>query len=176
MIDDAVHAWFQSHRVPWLTQAMLFVTHAHGTPALLALAAALAWVLWRTGDKHWIVPLVVAVPGAMLLNVALKHLVRRARPIVEQPLLVLDTYSFPSGHATGTAALYAFTAAWLLSRLRGRSAALRGAVLAGCIVMPLWVSVSRVYLGVHHASDVLAGMVVGTLWVMLCLTVAGRLK
>lgn len=172
MIDDAVHAWFQSHRVPWVTQAMLFVTYVHGTLGLLAMASALALVLWRSGATPWIAPLVAAVPGAMLLNVALKHLVRRARPIVDQPLLLLDTYSFPSGHAAGTAALYTFAAAWLLSRLRGKSAALRGAVVAGCIVAPLWVSLSRVYLGVHYLSDVAAGMLLGSLWVAACISAA----
>ncbi|WP_186510905.1 phosphatase PAP2 family protein [Caenimonas sedimenti] len=174
MIDDIVHAWFQSHRVPWATQAMLFVTYVHGTLGLLAMVTALAGVLWRTGDKRWIPILVAGVPGAMLLNVGVKNVVQRARPVVEQPLLVLDTYGFPSGHAAGTAALYSFAAAWLLSRLRGRPLAWRAAVVVAAVFMTLWVSVSRLYLGVHFVSDVLAGMLLGTLWLMLCLAVPAR--
>jgi undecaprenyl-diphosphatase len=176
MIDDIIHAWFQSHRVPWVTQAMLAVSYVHRTPGLLVMAAVLALVLWRAGDKRWVPALVVAVPGAMLLNVAVKHLVRRARPIVEQPLLVLDTYSFPSGHATGTTALYTFAAAWLLSRLHGKPVAWRAAVVLAAVFMALWVSLSRVYLGVHYASDVVAGMLLATLWLLLCKAGAARIR
>lgn len=176
MIDDIVHTWFQQQRTPWATQAMLFVTYVHGTLGLLLMAAVLAGVLWRKGDQRWIPPLVAAVPGAMLLNVGLKHLFRRARPVVDEPLLVLETYSFPSGHAAGTAALYTFAAAWLLSRMRDEPAAARVGVVAAAVFLTLWVSLSRIYLGVHYVSDVVAGMLVGTLWLTVCLAVAGKLR
>ena len=169
MIDEAVHAWFQSQRHPLLTPLMLFVTYVHGTAGLLLLAALLAIVLWRRGERAWILALVASVPGAMLLNVGLKHLVRRARPVVEQPLLELGTYSFPSGHAAGAAALYGFAAAWLLAQPLARGQ--RVVVIAASALMMAWVDLSRVYLGVHYASDVLAGTATGLLWVLFCLAV-----
>lgn len=176
MIDDVVHAWFQSHRVPWATQVMLWLTWLHGTAGLLAMGALLALVIWRSGDKGWIPALAVALPGAMLLNVAIKHVVQRARPVVEQPLLVLDTYSFPSGHAAGTAALYTFAAAWLLARLAGKPVAWRAAGVAAAVFMAVWVSISRLYLGVHFVSDVLAGMLLGLLWTLACLAARRALQ
>jgi membrane-associated phospholipid phosphatase len=176
MIDDIAHAWFQSQRTPWATQVMLLVTYLHSTPGLLAMAGILAVVLWRQGDKRWVLTLVAAVPGAMVLNVGAKNLVQRARPVVEQPVLVLDTYSFPSGHAAGSAALYTFAAAWLLSRMQGALPAARLAVIGAAIVITLWVAFSRVYLGVHYVSDVIAGMLLGTLWLAVCLSVAGRFR
>lgn len=176
MTDELVHAWFQSQRSPWATQAMLLVTYLHSTPGLLAMAAVLVVVLWRSGDRHWVPTLLVAIPGAMLLNVAVKHLVQRARPVVEQPVLVLESYSFPSGHAAGSAAFYTFAAAWLLSRMQGARPAARAAVVAGAVAMTAWVALSRVYLGVHYLSDVIAGVLLGTLWLTVCLAVAARLR
>lgn len=174
MIDDAVHAWFQAHHVAWVTPLMLAVTWWHATTGLLAMAAALGLLLWRRRERDWLLALAFAVPGAMLLNVALKHLVRRARPVVEQPLLVLDSYSFPSGHAAGTAALYTFLAAWLLSHLQRRAAWQRAILVAAAAAMVLWVSLSRVYLGVHYLSDVTAGMAIGTAWSLAWVALARR--
>lgn len=169
MIDEVVHAWFQAHRVAWLTPLMLAVTWLHSTWGLLVMAALLGLLLWRRGERAWCGLVAVGVPGAMLLNVALKHLVQRARPVVEQPLIVLDTFSFPSGHAAGTAALYACVSVWLLARRPLAVPPTRVAV-ATAVVMVLWVSISRLYLGVHWLSDVLAGMAFGFLWVVAWLT------
>ena len=170
MIDIAVHAWFQAHRVPWITQLMLAVSWLHDTWGLLAIAVLFCLVLWRRGDRAWCWLVVVGVSGAMLLNVALKHLVQRARPVVDHPLVVIDTFSFPSGHAAGTTALYACAIAWLLARQPLTAPHTRLAVGAG-VTLVLWVSGSRVYLGVHWLSDVLAGMAFSLLWVLACLVV-----
>lgn len=171
-MDEAVHAWFQSQRNPLVTPLMLAVTHLHSTWGLLVLTALFGLFLWRRGQADWLLPLVAAVPGGMLLNVGLKHLVQRTRPVVEEPILSLATYSFPSGHAAGAAALYAFLAAWWLSRPRTRGG--RAAMFSGAAFMMAWVDLSRVYLGVHYATDVAAGSVVGVLWVLACLAVLRR--
>lgn len=171
-MDEALHAWFQSQRHPVVTPLMLAVTHLHSTWGLLVLTALFGLFLWRRGQVDWLLPLLAAVPGAMLLNVGLKHVVQRTRPVVDEPILALTTYSFPSGHAAGAAALYTFLAAWWLSRPLPRRA--RAAVFAGAASMMAWVDVSRVYLGVHYATDVAAGSVVGVLWVLACLAVLRR--
>jgi membrane-associated phospholipid phosphatase len=170
MIDDAVLAWFQAHRHPAVTWLMLVAAEVHGTTGLLIATALLAIVLWRRGEGAWIAVL-AGVPAAMLLNVGIKHLVQRARPVVSEPLLHLSTYSFPSGHAAGATALYAFLAAWCLAHTR--QPRLRFAVIAAAIGLSVWVDLSRVYLGVHYLSDVLAGSVLGVTCVLAALAAAG---
>lgn len=165
-LDQAVHAWMQSHRVPLLTPLMLLITHVHGTVGLLLLSLALALRLWWRGERGWLLALLLAVPGAMLLNVSLKNLAQRTRPMVEQPLLELTGYSFPSGHAAAAAAFYAFVAAWLWSRPWRPGQ--RWAVLLGCAAMMVWVDLSRVYLGAHYLTDVLVGSVIGVAWTLGC--------
>lgn len=166
MLDDAVHAWFQAHHTAWATSAMLFTSEVHSTIGLLVIVALLATLLVVLRQRPWLPLLVVGVPGAMLLNVGIKHAVHRARPFVDHPIVQLHTYSFPSGHAAGSAALYTFVAIWLCWHFRETSPVHRGAVVALCIVMTLWVCVARVYLGVHFLSDVSAGVMVGMGWVL----------
>jgi len=165
VIDDAVLAWFQAHRHPAATQLMLFLSLVHSNPGLLAMAGVLS--LWVAAARQWLWfwTLVGSVPGAMLLNVGAKHLFARARP--DDPLVVLDTYSFPSGHATGSAAFYAFLSFWLLSRIRRESGVRRAGAIGFAVAMTLMVSVARMYLGVHYLTDVLAGMLLGAAWTTL---------
>jgi undecaprenyl-diphosphatase len=85
---------------------------------------------------------------------------------------VLETYGFPSGHAAGTTVLYALAAMLALRRLRRPAA--RAAAVAFAVFMVLLVCWSRVYLGVHYPSDVLAGAAVGLLWLALCRAIVRR--
>jgi undecaprenyl-diphosphatase len=163
-LDEVFTAWLAERRAPGLTSAMLLVSQVHETFKLLAAAILLAAWRWRRGDRPAVVALAV-VPGAELLNLALKQLFRRVRPLDVEPLAHLSTYSFPSGHAVAAAAFYG--AVCTLVVLRARSRALRGlAVAAGLLMVPL-VGFSRVYLGAHYFSDVLAGTCVGIFCVAL---------
>jgi membrane-associated phospholipid phosphatase len=101
----------------------------------------------------------------MLLNVALKNLFLRPRPLLDDPLVRLATLSFPSGHAVASTVFYGAACA-LVFALTG-SRVLRAAALAGAAAMVLLVTFSRVYLGAHYLSDVVAGVAVGL--VCLCL-------
>ena len=167
MLDTAVFDWFQAHQHPALTAVFWLATFLHGTKALLLLSAALGLALWRRRERAWVLALVCSVQGAMLVNLAVKHLVRRQRPPIGDTLYPMGSYSFPSGHAAGPTAFYTFLAAWLLARpLQGRA---RVAVCAGAAALVAWVDVSRLYLGAHYFTDVVAGSAVGLAWVLLCL-------
>lgn len=104
----------------------------------------------------------------MLLNVLMKYAFHRARPSFDDPLLVLTTYSFPSGHVAGATLFYGVVAAMLISR----TAAWRWRVMVvlAAITMVALVALTRVYLGVHYLSDVLAAFAEGVAWLALCLT------
>ena len=98
--------------------------------------------------------------GAILLNSVLKLLFARPRPDLFPPLVVEHSFSFPSGHTMSAIAFYGLLA--LILWQRGRRS---WAVLAGLWV-PL-VALSRVCLGAHYPSDVLASLAIGTIWLVL---------
>jgi membrane-associated phospholipid phosphatase len=131
------------------------------TPIVVAavIAAALLWRR-RRGD---VLPLVGASLGAFLSGSILKLLIHRARPAAAAVALPRD-FAFPSGHATAAAALY-ITLALVLTR--GQPAGRRAGWLMLAVTVALAVAGSRVYLGVHYLSDVLAGLLWGTAWSLL---------
>ena len=108
----------------------------------------------------------------MLLNVGLKNVFTRPRPVFEEPLVHLSTFSFPSGHAVASTVFYGALCALVLAH--ARSPAARAAAIVATVVMVLLVCFSRVYLGAHYLSDVVAGVCVGTLCLLPFLRLASR--
>ena len=157
-IDRAATTFLVAHRQPGLTELMRLVSELHETVKLLAVTALLmAWRSWRHDrSSTWAL---LAVPAAMLLNLGLKHLVQRARPVLDAPLVHLATFSFPSGHAVGASVFYGIVCALAWRHVHSR--ALRLLALLAALAMVLLVAFSRVYLGAHYLSDVLAGIAVG---------------
>ena len=123
------------------------------TVAVLLMAGFLAW----KRNWYWLICLSLTVPFGMLLNVLMKYSFHRIRPSFENPLLVVSSYSFPSGHV---AMLVARLAAWRW----------RVMVVLAALAMVLLVALTRMYLGVHYLSDVLAAFAEGVAWLALCLT------
>ena len=124
-----------------------------GAPLLLEAAALGGALLLR--DRRRSAYLLVTVLGAELLSSLLKAAVDRARPCLDLASCPA-TSSYPSGHATGAAAFWAAVAVLLVPRLGHRAWLL--------LVVPVVVALTRVLLGVHYPSDVLAGLVVGGCW------------
>jgi undecaprenyl-diphosphatase len=131
------------------------------------MALILAYFIWRRGDRYWVGSLALAVLGGMLLNTVVKIVFNRDRPTWDDPLLTLHSQSFPSGHAAGATLFYGFLAAYMVWRMKGKGA--RAVVVAGCVLMVAVVGFSRIYLGVHYLSDVLAAMSLSTVWLVLSL-------
>ena len=156
-LDLQVTQFLQARRTPWLSRAMLFLSDSHETVRVLAAAALLAMWRFYRGDRPAVVSLAV-VPIGQLLNVGLNHVFQRVRPVVPEPLVHLSTYSFPSGHAVASTVLYGVLCALVLQRVRSRF--WRVAAVAGALAMVLLVAFSRVYLGAHYLSDVIAGIAV----------------
>jgi uncharacterized membrane protein YdjX (TVP38/TMEM64 family) len=132
------------------------------------LAALFGAALARLREWYWLLTLAAALAGGMLVNVILKASYERMRPHFNDPLLVLTSYSFPSGHTAGAVLFYGVLAAFLVSRFydwRRRTAA-----VAGAIVAVLLVAFSRMYLGAHYLSDVVAAICASTVWLVLCLS------
>ena len=168
MIDQPLSAWFYENRHPHLTQFLLFITHWHGTLGVLLMSAVLGIALWCWGRRWWLLALLLSVPGGMLLNVAVKHLVQRARPHFDDPLVFLTTYSFPSGHTAGAALFYGFLTVLVFAHPPARR--WRTAMVAAGAAMVLLVGLSRIYLGAHFFTDVVGGLALAGLWLCVSLS------
>lgn len=140
--------------ITWLGNEFLVV-------ALVSIACAL---LWRAlPSRAYALGLAAAVFGAGGTTYILKYLVGRARPDGIIPAVVESSPSFPSGHATLSLALYGFTAYFLCKQFPEK----KPLILAAATVLILIIGFSRLYLGAHFPTDVLAGYVVGGIWIFI---------
>jgi undecaprenyl-diphosphatase len=129
-------------------------------------------VLARSGAAALLV--LVAVLGGMAINSLLKIQFARPRPDLFVPAAKVFTASFPSGHAAFSAITY-MTLAALLARM-SVSRRLRYYVVAVAITLTFMIGVSRVYLGVHYPTDILAGWCIGSAWALICWAIMTRLQ
>ncbi len=147
---------------PGLTRALILVSRLGGPMVLSTFGAALTAIfMWRRWWRGAIL-LPVAMLGAGVLDVALKLAFRRVRPTAFFDYPLPGSYSFPSGHALFAFCFFAMGAALLAPRLR--YLALRRLVWATAVIFVVAIGFSRIYLGVHYPSDVLAGYTVGLIW------------
>jgi len=168
ILDVTIAHWFHAHASGPMTQAMLLITNVHGMVGSTILGLVLAGWFYGSRQRYWLTTTLVALPGGTLLNVLLKYVFQRARPSFDEPLLTLTTYSFPSGHTANAAALYGLLGCWLWVHHRGSRA--RVATVAGACLMVALVGTSRMYLGVHYLSDVLAATASTCAWLAVCIT------
>lgn len=164
-IDLQVAEWFHHHATPGMTQGMLALSHVHGPTGVSVMTTVVALGLIRYRRWQALTHVVLIVPTGLLLNVLVKQVFHRARPHFDEPLLALSTYSFPSGHTAGTTLFYGVLCLLLWGRLQALR--WRMAVMAGGMVMVSLVAVSRLYLGVHFLSDVIAGFAEAVMWLTL---------
>lgn len=156
----------------WLEEAVRDITGL-GSMVVLVLATAFTIIyLLLIHKRREALLVLVAVGGGQILSSLLKLGIDRPRPDLVPHLVEVQTLSFPSGHAMMAAVTY-LTLGSMLARLApGRVT--RIYILGVAVLITLMVGVSRVYLGVHWPSDVLAGWCAGFAWAMLCWLVARR--
>ena len=167
LLDVELAHWLRDWATPQLTGWMLVVTHLHSTTAVCVYGTVVAarmarWQRWRS-----LVTVAVCVGGGLALNVLVKHAFQRPRPMLDDPLLSLDTYSFPSGHVAGSTLVYGLLVVLAFRRTRRPEA--RGLAVAGAVAAIALVAFTRLYLGVHYLSDVIGGFFEGVAWLALCL-------
>lgn len=158
----------------WLPETMRDITAFGSVFGIVYVTACV--VLYLAGTRRWRAAIFVAasVGGGEILSTGLKLFFQRPRPDLVPHGMETFTASFPSGHAMLSAVAY-LTLAILLARIsRGRR--VKAFVLALGVVTTLLVGISRVYLGVHWPSDVLAGWCIGAAWASLCWFVALQLQ
>jgi undecaprenyl-diphosphatase len=165
--DDAVLTWVGSHRTPLLEQAMLEITFLGTGSVVVVMVSVAALFLWLTRHHYSAILLLVATLGGLLLNSVLKATFDRPRPQLFSWGTHALTSSFPSGHAMSAAVVYG-TVAYLAARLQRRRWA-RALTLAIAAVLIVLICLSRLFLGVHYPSDVIAGVFVGLAWAGFCM-------
>jgi membrane-associated phospholipid phosphatase len=167
--DVQFSTWLHVHQAPRLTAAMFAVTYLGSTQVVSSIAAAFGLYFISRRRLYWLAALLSSVFGGMLLNKLLKYAVHRPRPFFDNPLLTLTSYSFPSGHTMMATTLYAVIATYLFAKTP--ELRLRVPIILGASLIILSVGFSRIYLGAHYLSDVIAAMAEGLAWLSLCLTV-----
>jgi membrane-associated phospholipid phosphatase len=174
LIDARINVWLHTHNTTQLTTLFLLVSRLHSNLGISLVTLAISLYLWSKHQRYWVLTLVLAVFGGMLLNVLLKNLFTRPRPHLENPILILHTFSFPSGHTLLAVVFYGTLGAFAVSRLRDWKLRVLAVLLA--ISMIAFIGFSRMYLGVHYLSDVLGAFVEGLAWLALCLLGVGIIR
>ena len=169
--DHELATWFHERLTPAFVSVLrVFAEFGSGEWIGIVLFALLLFFAWK---RWWpsLVTLIIAVPGGMLLNEWVKVLVHRHRPFVDGPFVDWSGYSFASGHTIGATLLYGQLLLFVLPALRTRH--WRLLCIFSAVFLVLLVGFSRIALGAHFLTDVLAAIFFGIIWLMLC-TVLGK--
>jgi len=153
---------------PRWQQIFLVITALGSTPLLLATSAAIGGGLLLRRYYVLAVGWIIGQAGGPILNVMLKNAFERTRPEFADAFLVTPSWSFPSGHAMNTFVFCGLGVYVLLRFMRSGTAiaAVVAVAFAWCLVMGF----TRLYLGVHFLSDVVAGLIAATAWVAVCVS------
>jgi len=166
--DEPIMLALHSLSGPWLDTIFYYITKT-GDIFIIIPVLAMFIYLWRRSEKITAVLLVLSAILFPLVSLVVKEQFGRPRQEVFPPLVVEHTFSFPSGHTLTAVGVYGFIAVLLWQRGHRLLAALSG----------LWVFVialSRVYLGAHYPSDILASLALGTIMLIIVLFIDKRLN
>jgi membrane-associated phospholipid phosphatase len=163
--DERLAQWLHGRATEPFTDLFRGITWLGNVPILLAITLLAVAILWRRRERTDAVFVALAFVGGQVLSNAMKLGFRRERPFFADPLATESTYSFPSGHALVSLAVYGSIALVLAQRLPTRGK--RILVLSTAAALIAAIGFSRLYLGVHFLSDVLAGYAAGTAWLAL---------
>jgi undecaprenyl-diphosphatase len=161
--DRVVLLWIHSHSPEWLDGPMRLITALGSYQVVAPLLAAFVLVFYLKGWRLSAILLLVSTVGGSLLTTVLKAVFGRARPELFDSGYTASFYSFPSGHATVAVGFYGALTLILAYRFRGPT---RWAMATCGVSLVLLIGFSRLYLGVHYPTDVLAGFLAAPLWVV----------
>ena len=161
--DRAVLLWIHDTFPDWLDGPMRLVTALGNVYVVVPLIAVAVFVFYRGDWRLSAVLLVVSTGGSIVLTTVLKGVFQRTRPELIESGYQASFYSFPSGHATVAVGFYGMLTVILAYRLRG--AARWAVALCGFLVV-LLIGFSRLYLGVHYPTDIIAGYLSALLWLV----------
>ena len=165
--DEAVLHWMADRQTPLMQKVMFEITLLGTGIVLMTMVTVAALFLWLSNHRFSALLLVIATWGGVLINALLKTTFNRPRPQVFEWGAQVLTSSFPSGHAMSATIAYG-TVAYLAARLHTRRWARWLTISVAGLIIVL-ICLSRLYLGVHYPSDVIAGMLMGLGWTGFCM-------
>ena len=165
LFDDVTRAAVHTLASPALTTVMRGISFLGSTLFLTAATImVVAWFALRNWGREAKL-FAITMIGASLLNTTLKLAFKRPRPIPFFNLTPPETYSFPSGHSLASCCFFAGLAAILSGRVKSRRA--RTIIWIAASIMFLLIGLSRIYLGVHYTTDVIAGFAAALIWILV---------
>jgi undecaprenyl-diphosphatase len=172
-VDSSIERWGHDHATGFATDALNAITHAGQPMVVIALAVLVGVVETIRTRSRWVIAfMALVVAGNGLVTTSVKELVDRARPTLNPVAHTLGP-SFPSGHSSWSAAFFAATA---LLAMRGRSRRTQALIAGACTAAAVSIAATRVLLGAHWLSDVIAGLALGSAWFCVCaIAFGGRL-
>lgn len=165
--DNSIINFFEAIETSALDIIYIGITELGSVWFLTTLSVLVILVLWfKAKDKWGILFFVIAVGGSGILTWLLKQFYGRGRPSINEDIDAIG-FSFPSGHSMGSLVFYGFLAYLIARSSQKRAVKYLSLTVLGMLV--LLIGTSRIYLGAHFPSDVLAGFIAGTVWLILCL-------
>ena len=171
-LDESVLGFIEQMRTPFLTVFFKFVTYLGEWAVVLPIALIVSTILILKRRRKQDAILAFISLGGLSVAFLLKNIVHRARPL--GGLLNETSFSFPSAHAVISVVFYGFIIYLLLPKIKNRKIKALKIFIASLLVM--LVGFSRLYLGVHYLSDVLAGYVIGAIWLLIGVYLVAKSK
>lgn len=163
--DKSFLLWLHQFANPTLDNLMLFITNLGNPNTVLIIFGVTLGILWYRRYRQEAKIFIIACLGAFILNTGLKLFFTKTRPQLWTLLISETSYSFPSGHALGSLVLYGFIA-YILATHYSKYAKL---IYSLTVILIAAIGISRLYLGVHWPTDIIAGYGTGFLWLMICI-------
>lgn len=169
--DDLVTDFVYSFRNDGVTSIVTFITDLGDVVTYAIVIPLVGILLYYYGHHRWKLSLqaTIVLVSAFLLNVGIKHLISRPRPLEDLRLVTAHSYSFPSGHSMSALAFYGFLIYLTYKHVPNTALKILLILLQSFLI--LGIGLSRVYLGVHYPTDVLAGFIAGLVWLIICIIV-----
>ena len=164
--DSSWLYWLHGYANPSLDAVMLIITQLADASIVLVIVAVTLGILWWQHHREEAKFFALACLGAFILNTGLKLFFTKPRPHIIPSLIAETSFSFPSGHALGGFVMYGFLA-YLLSAHFPKFSKV---IYTLAVLTIALIGLSRMYIGVHWPTDIIAGYGIGYLWLMLCIT------
>ncbi len=169
-IDKAAYEFIvENMRQDWLTPIMIFITNLSGAVVLISITLI---TIILSKNKKIGIAVVVNLVGIVILNLILKNIVQRPRPVGYQ-LIEEGGYSFPSGHSMVSMAFYGLLI--YISYIKIKNKKLKNCICIFLSILIFLIGFSRIYLGVHYASDVIAGFIISMIYLILAIKTVSKL-
>jgi membrane-associated phospholipid phosphatase len=166
--DSAIIGFFNQIASDTLGKVMFVFTELGSLWFLTMFSVIMLSILWmKKKDKWGILFFIIGIGGGGLLTKLLKYYYGRERPSINEEIDAIG-YSFPSGHSMGSLIFYGFLT-YFIFRYTANRKKVKWLIAGLSAVLIVLIGISRIYLGAHYPSDVIAGHLAGAIWLILCL-------